>query len=154
MWLNLIARTVGLGIFVSALSAQAGCLQVNKVNHQPAMAGRKAQQFADAAFVERNSSAAYSLLSQNTRSSLSLDQFKDVVSKMHPSQYPSSVQAIEYEPLMGQKAMNIYLLGGDNDEKFYYRFVMEGTQETDYLVSGFWRNESPYPPSNMRKSLR
>jgi len=56
--------------------------------------------------------------------------------------------------LMGQKAMNIYLLGGDNDEKFYYRFVMEGTQETDYLVSGFWRNESPYPPSNMRKSLR
>ena len=54
---------------------------------------------------------------------------------------------------MGQKGMNIYLFGQTRNETFYYRFFMEGTKETDYTVGGLWRNEGPYPPSNMRKRL-
>ncbi len=152
MRLYLIRRISYLTVALQ-LIASVGCLQVNKFNHEPTMAGRKAQQFADTAFVERNLLTAYDLLSQNTRKSLSLEQFKDVVSKMHPSHYPPSVAATEYEPLMGQKAMNIYLQGRGSTEKFYYRFVMEGTKESDYMVGGLWRNDSPYPPSNMRKPL-
>ena len=117
------------------------------------MAARKAKQFADVAFVKRDLEAAYPLLSQTTRGSLTLDQFKDVVSKMHPSEYPLFVRSTEYEPLMGQRAMNIYLLGEAEHRRLYYRFVMEGTQETDYMVSGFWRNDVPYPASNTRKAL-
>jgi hypothetical protein len=150
MWLNPISRT---GVSLSALIALTGCLQVNQLKHQPAAAGRKAQQFANVAFVERNLDAAYPLLSQNVRNSLTLDQFKDAVSKMHPSEYPLFVRATEYEPLMGQRAMNIYLIGDAEKERLYYRFVMEGTQETDYTVGGFWRNNGPYPASDMRKAL-
>jgi hypothetical protein len=133
------------------LIALAGCIQ--RFNHQPAMAGRKAQQFADVAFVKRDLDAAYPLLSQNTRASITIDQFKDLVSKMHPSDYPLFVRATDYEPLMGQKAMNIYLIGEAESGRLYYRFVMEGTQESDYMVGGVWRNDAPYPASNLRKPL-
>lgn len=66
---------------------------------------------------------------------------------MHDANYPASITAVEYEPIPGHKEMNIYLLGKAHDEKLYYRFVMEGTQETDYKVAGFWRNDGPYPPA-------
>jgi len=84
---------------------------------------------------------------------LSFEQFTDLISKIHPSTYPSSVQAAEYEPLMGQRGMNIYLVGKNNNEQFYYRFFMEGMKETDYTVGGIWRGKEPYPPTNMKKRL-
>jgi len=87
------------------------------------------------------------------RNQLSFDQFKDVLSKMHPAQYPDAVNATEYEPLMGQRGMNIYLFGQTRNEKFYYRFFMEGTKESDYTVGGLWRNDGPYPASNTRRPL-
>ena len=152
MWLNLIRMQFCVTI-VLILIALSGCLQVNSLNHQPAMASAKAQHFADVAFVERNLPAAYDLLSQAMRNQLSFDQLTDLISKMHPSRYPSSVQATEYEPLMGQRGMNIYLVGKNGSEQFYYRFFMEGTKETDYTVGGMWRGEGAYPPSNMKKSL-
>jgi hypothetical protein len=132
----------------------AGCLQVNKFAHEPSMAAAQAQRFAHTAFIERNSSAAYGLLSADTKAHMSLDQFKDSLSKMHPSQYPSSIQATDYEPLPGQKGMNIYLSGASGIERFYYRIVMEGTKETDYSVAGLWRGKGSFPASSMRKPLR
>jgi hypothetical protein len=117
------------------------------------MAGAKAQQFADVAFVQRDLKTSYNLLSAAMRNDLSLAQFTDVLSKMHPSKYPSSVEATEYEPLTGQRGMNIYLVGHNGTEQFYYRFFMEGTRETDYTVGGMWRGEGPYPPSNMKHRL-
>jgi len=117
------------------------------------MARVKAEEFATAAFIEHDPGAAYGLLSQAMRNQLSFEQFKDVVSKTHPSQYPDAVNATEYEPLMGQNGMNIYLFGQTRNEKFYYRFFMEGTKETDYTVGGLWRNDGPYPASNARKRL-
>ena len=153
MWLNLITAHSFRVTLVLGLLVFAGCLQVNRFNHQPAMARSKAEQFADAAFIEHDLGSAYGLLSQAMRNQLSFEQFKDLISKMHPAQYPDAVNASEYEPLMGQKGMNIYLFGQTRNEKFYYRFFMEGTKETDYTVGGLWRNEGPYPTSNMRKPL-
>ena len=152
MWLNLIRVKAFCSSIVITI-ALSGCLQVNKFNHQPTMAGAKAQQFANAAFVQRDFPAAYNQLSQAMRKQLSFEQFTDLLSKMHPSKYPSSVQATDYEPLMGQRGMNIYLVGHNDDQQFHYRFFMEGTKETDYTVGGLWRGDGPYPPSNMRKRL-
>jgi hypothetical protein len=50
--------------------------------------------------------------------------------------------------------MNIFLSGVSGNERFYYRFFMEGTKETDYAVAGMWRGKGPYPASPMRKTLR
>jgi len=152
MWLNL--KRARLVLMAFALVTMLGCFRVNKFEHQPVMAAAEAHNFADIAFVERDAATAYGLLSPNTKTQMSFDQFKDLASKMHPSEYPSSVEATDYEPLPGQQAMNIYLSGSSGNERFYYRFVMEGTKETRYTVAGIWRGSGPFPPSNMRRSLR
>jgi hypothetical protein len=152
MWLNLMPTRFLFAALV--LVTFSTCVHVNKFAHEPSMAAAQAQKFADTAFIERNPSAAYGLLSPNSKAQMSLDQFKDLLSKLHRSQYPSSVEATDYEPLPGQKGMNIFLSGVSVNERFYYRFLMEGTKETDYAVAGVWRNNRPYPPSAMRKPLR
>src|SRR2546430_6244844 len=108
MWLNLMRQLLANLICVLISLSLASCLQLNRFNHQPAMARSKAEQFADAAFIEHDLGSAYGLLSQATRNQLSFEQFKDLISKMHPAQYPDAVNATEYEPSMGQKGMNIY----------------------------------------------
>jgi hypothetical protein len=101
--LHLMRRQILNLISVTIVLCLTSCFQLNKFNHQPTMARGKAEQFADAAFVERDLGSAYGLLSQAMRNQLSFDQFKDLVSKMHPAQYPDAVNATEYEPLMGRR---------------------------------------------------
>ena len=137
-----------------ALVTISGCFRVNKFQHEPVMAAAEAHDFAHIAFVKRDASAAYGLLSPNIKAQMSFDQFKDLVSKMHPSDYPEAVEATDYEPLPGQKAMHIYLTGSSGSERFYYRFLMEGTKETRYAVAGLRRGAGPFPPSNMRRPLQ
>jgi hypothetical protein len=93
------------------------------------------------------------MLSDGMKGHVSLEQFKEVITKLHPSSYPVEVKSVESEPIPGQKAMNIFLSGECGVEKFYYRFAMEGVKETDYKVTGVWRGNGPYPPSKMRKPL-
>lgn len=57
----------------------------------------------------------------------SLEQFKDLLTKIHPSKYPDAVNATDYEPLPGQRGMNVFLFEQSGAERFYYRFYMEGT---------------------------
>jgi hypothetical protein len=37
---------------------------------------------------------------------------------MHSSEYPSSVEATDYEPMPGQKAINIYVSGSSGKDAF------------------------------------
>ena len=141
-----------IGYLVCALSL--GCVpQVNVLRHEPSMAAKQADRFADTAFIKRELEAAYSMLSDGMKAQVSFEQFKGLLTKMHPSGYPMKVQSKEFEPIPGQKAMNIFLIGERADEKFYYRFLMEGVKETDYRVSGLWRGQGPYPSSKMRQTL-
>lgn len=117
------------------------------------MAARQAELFAQTAFIERNLTSAYRLLSANARSDVPFERFRDEILKMHEGKYPASVKAVEFERIPGQKEMNIYLVGEAGDENFYYRFVMDGTLETDYKVAGVWRNDVPYPPTESVKAL-
>ena len=131
-----------------------GCVpQVNVFRHEPSMAAKEADRFADTLLIKRNLEEAYGLLSDGMKAHFSLEQFKELVGKMHPLAYPLKIQSMEFEPIPGQKAMNIFLIGEHGEEKFYYRFTMEGVKETDYKVSGLWRGNGPYPPSKMRKPL-
>jgi len=118
------------------------------------MASAQAERFADAAFIEHDLDVAYSLLTPEMKKQLSPQQFKDLLAKMHPStQYPDAVNATDYEPVPGQRGMNIFLFGQTGVERFYYRLYMEGTKESNYAVGGLWRNDGPYPPTTMRQRL-
>ncbi|RJQ38687.1 MAG: hypothetical protein C4555_04745 [Dehalococcoidia bacterium] len=117
------------------------------------MAAIEAQEFADIAFVQQDLQKAYDILSGGMKKGYSPEEFTGILVKMHPTGYPSKVTATEYEPILGQPAMNIFLEGQTEKENFYYRFVMEGTSDKGYKVAGFFRGNGPYPDSPMRQPL-
>ncbi|MGH7783054.1 MAG: hypothetical protein ACREO5_04340, partial [Candidatus Binatia bacterium] len=61
----------------------AGC--ADKVDHDAASAAKGAEQFARLVFVERNVEKGYPLLADGTKRYVSLGQFKEVISKLHPN---------------------------------------------------------------------
>jgi hypothetical protein len=128
-----------------------GCIE--SVKHDPAGAGKKAEEFAQIAFVKQDSENGYALLADGTRRYVSREQFKQVLAKLHPRGYPKNVKASEYEPMAGEKAIYIFLIGENSGERFYYRLTLEGTATTPYKVLRLDRASEPYPPSSEKKSL-
>jgi hypothetical protein len=116
------------------------------------MAAIEAVRFARAAFIERNYDRAHGMLPPETDLQFTSNKLKEMVEGMHPTGYPSVVTATDYEPILGQRAMIIYLYGENDEEKFYYRLTMSGTQENGYRVYQLYRSKEPYQ-SNMKRPL-
>ena len=137
-------------LFVFAVEL-IGCMET--IHHDEASAGKKAEEFARVVFVKRDFENGYGLLADGTKRYVSLEQFKAVLSKLHPKAFPRTVTALEYEPMPGEKAIYIFLTGENSGEQFYYRLTMEGTATTGYKVLRFDRASQPYPASNEKKNL-
>ena len=129
-----------------------GCAE--SVDHDEILAGSRAVEFAQVAFVKHDIEKGYALLSDSTKRYVSLEQFKEVLSRLHPRAFPASVTASEYEPMKGEKAIYIFLIGENSGEHFYYRLTMEGTATTGYRVLRLDRGSGPYPQSNPKQKLR
>lgn len=138
-----------LAVIVCILVAYFG---VNVISHDQRSAAAMAEHFAEAAFVKNDAASASVDLSAEMQRALPAGELTSEISKMHPAGRPTEVAAIEYEPLPGQKAMNIYLKGSGGNEAYFYRLLMVGTKDQGYKVGGFWRGNGPYPP-NGRKPL-
>lgn len=138
-----------LALFFCILIA---CFSMNVISHDQRSAAAMAEHFAEAAFVKNDISTAHADLSSQMQSAYLAGELTADLSKMHPAGRPTEVAAREYEPLPGQKAMNILLKGTGGNEAFYYRLLMVGTREQGYKVGGFCRGNGPYPP-NGRKPL-
>src|SRR5262245_39496362 len=102
----------------------SSCVRV--IEHNQATAASAAEQFAAVAFIKQDYPTAHGLLSQASRENIPLEKLSAQVAKMHPAAFPTEIKAIEYEPIPGQAAMQIYLKGSAEKEEFYYRFVMTG----------------------------
>jgi hypothetical protein len=131
--------------------ALAACMQ--SVDHDAVSAGKKAEEFAQITFVQGNLDSGYAFLADGTKRYVSLAQFKEVVSKLHPNAFPKTVTASEYEPMPGEKAIYIFLTGENAGAKFYYRLTMEGTATTDYKVLRFDRSGGAPAPSSDKQKL-
>jgi hypothetical protein len=129
----------------------AGCVTV--LRHEPQKAADEAEGFARTALIRQNLQAAYDASADEFQDYYSLEEFTDFIVKMHPDGYPDKVTATEYEPIPGQPAMNIYLVGTSENVSFYYRFVMQGSADDDYKVIGIYRGSGPYPESSIRQPL-
>ena len=129
-----------------------GCAE--SINHDEVLAGRRAVEFAQVAFVKRDIENGYALLSDSTKRYVSLEKFKEVLSRLHPKAFPTSVTASEYEPMPGEKAIYIFLIGENSGEHFYYRLTMEGTATTGYRVLRLDRGSGPYHPSDRKQQFR
>ena len=124
---------------------------VNVIVMDQQAAAATATSFADLAFVQSDYATAHTLLAPQGQE-LPVGKLADEVSKMHPKNRPTEVRAIEFEPMPGQRSMNIFLKGTRGDEEFFYRFLMVGDKGSGYKVGGLWRGTGPYPPSP-RKAL-
>lgn len=129
-----------------------GCAE--SINHDEVLAGRRAVEFAQAAFVKHDIKNGYALLSDSAKRYVSFEQFKEVLSRLHPKAFPTSVTASEYEPMPGEKAIHIFLIGENSGEHFYYRLTMEGTATTGYRVLRLYRGSDPYPSSSHKQKFR
>jgi hypothetical protein len=123
---------------IAALSACA-----EKIDHDPASAGAKAEEFARIAFVERDFDRSYELLAVGTRRYVSLEKHREVIGRLHPRGYPRAVKAGEFEPMPGEKAIYVFVTGENGGERFYYRLTMEGSASTPYRVLQFDRSNRP-----------
>ncbi|HTM56750.1 MAG TPA: hypothetical protein VL175_22145 [Pirellulales bacterium] len=148
--LNLLTRIAQ----AATLSICASCVPTfSHQHHSPDLAALKAQEFADTAFVKRDYKAAYGLCAPETRAAVSYPAFEAELAKLHQDEFPSRVEATEFEPLPGQAAMNIFLIGHGDTKELYYRIPMAGTSEHGYKPTGFFRRNRAYPPSPLRRPL-
>src|SRR6185312_6602552 len=124
----------------------ASCISV--ISHDENVAAKAATEFAQTAFVARDYAKAHSLLATRSQSDIPIGKLTDLIAKMHPKSYPSKVTATEYEPMPGQRGMNIYVKGDGDGEDFFYRLVMEGDAPSGYRVTGLFRGNGPNPSPN------
>ena len=141
------------GASLVVLTLVACQTSVRVLNHRQDLAAVRAEEFARVAFVEHDAQRAYELLWDEGRKRVSAEWVADGIVAMHPKGYPIEVKATAYEPIFGQPAMNIFLDGGGSGEEFHYRLILQGTAETNYRVSDYFRGSGPYPPSPLRKPL-
>jgi hypothetical protein len=128
-----------LWLFVGA--ALVGCAE--SFDHNSEIASARAEEFARVAFIDRDTDKSYELLAAGTQRYVSREKLKEVTGRLHPRGYPKSVKAGESEPMPGEKALYVFLTGQNGDERFYYRFTMEGTAGTGYRVLQFDRLKAP-----------
>jgi hypothetical protein len=114
-------------------------IHVNVVSHDENSAAQAAKKFAEVIFVKQDFKMGYSLLSDQAKSEISPEKFKQIFISMHPTGYPLTVFAVAFEPIPGANAINIYLRGENGKEEFYYRFYMQGTKKESYKTAGFFR---------------
>jgi hypothetical protein len=118
-----------IGLLTLVLASCAG-----SVKHDETLAARRAIEFAQLVFINKNFAKGYELLSEGGRRHLSLEKFKETLTRMHPRSFPTKVTATEFQPMPGEKAIWIYLAGQNAEEQFQYRLTMEATDNADYRV--------------------
>jgi membrane-bound lytic murein transglycosylase B len=137
---------------VCAFMLTAACFGVSAkvLHHLPSKAGTAAEEFAQVAFIENDTAAAYSLTADEFQAEFSQAQFGAAVRQMHTNGRPITVSAEEYESIPGQAAMHIFLVGQSDDEEFYYQMLMYGTSSKGYKVAGIFRSNGPPAESNRK----
>jgi hypothetical protein len=116
------------------LAMAGGCAE--KVEHDTALATKRAVEFAEATFVRGNIDQGYAMLADKARGYVPLNIFADKVKQMHPSGRPNKVVGLSAAPVKGEKLINV-TLRGEGDGQFLYSIALLGTASDDYRVTTF-----------------
>lgn len=136
---------------LAAVSLLIGC--VKSIDHDEVAAGKRAVEFAQVALVKQDFERGYALLSDSAKRYVPLDKFKETVLRLHPKTFPVSVTVTQHEPMPGETAIYIYMVGENSGERFYYTLTMEGTATSGYRVSRLNRGAEPLSPSKDRQKF-
>jgi hypothetical protein len=121
--------------------------------HDQQLAAQRAEEFARVAFISKDFDKGYALLSASGRRYVPLEKFKETIVKSHPRSYPTKIAATEYEPMSGEEAVYIYLVGDNGSEHFYYTVTLAGTAARGYEVTRFSRGSGPLGSGSSRQRL-
>jgi hypothetical protein len=120
------------GLIVVLAALAGGCNET--IKHDENLAGRHAIEFAQAVLVNKNFAKGYELLADGGKRHIPAEKFIESMKRLHPRGFPTRVTAKEYEPMPGENAMWIYLVGQNSEDQFQYRVTMEATGNGDYKV--------------------
>jgi hypothetical protein len=146
------AKNFCIPLFAVFLLTASACW-FNASTQSPIMAAASATEFAQVAFVEKNVDKAFSLLHPDAQAYITKEKFSETLTTMNTPTSPKSIVATDYEPVVGEEGMNIYITGESDRETFYYRIPMKGTQRKGYKPAGLFRNTGPYPKTPSRQPL-
>jgi hypothetical protein len=125
------------------------------IEHNESLAGRRAKEFAEAAFVRQDFESAYRELSDAAKRYVGLDDFKKTIARLHTKGYPQRIELKEFEEVPSErKAIDIYLVGHASGQRYYYRLMLEGNAESDYKVSVMNIEYGPPGGSPLRKKFK
>jgi len=111
-----------------------GCAE--KIDHDSALATKRAIEFAETTFVHGNYDQGYAMLADKARSYVPLNIFIDKVKQMHPSGRPNKIAGLSATPVNGERLVTV-TLRGEGDGQFLYRIAVIGTATEDYRVTTF-----------------
>ena len=120
----------------------SGCMHI--FHHDEDAAATQAIEYAKVAFIAHDNVAGYNLLADQVKKIGTVEQYAQVVAQMHPNGFPTTVTATQFEPIPGQPALNIILVGKNGDQNFFYLFTMLGTADSGYKVGRVVRGNEPY----------
>jgi hypothetical protein len=110
----------------------AGCSE--SIEHDESAAAQRAIEFARLVLIEKQFAKGHELLSASGRRYLPVEKLAETVTRLHPQAFPTKVTALEFQPMPGEKAIWIYLVGQNPQEQFHYRFTMEGSANGEYRL--------------------
>jgi hypothetical protein len=125
-------RSLGSFALLGLLALLAGCAETTQ--HDENLAAKRAIEFAQAALVNKDFERGYELLAPGGKRHISLDKFKETMTRLHPRGFPTRVSAKEYQPMPGENALWVYLTGHNNEDQFQYRVTLESIGGGDYKV--------------------
>ena len=129
-----LPRVIRRSLFAIALGVcVTGCS--DPIVHNEELAGKRALEFAETALVKHDLDAAYALLSNKTRSYVSVEKFKETIQRLHPDGYPLTVRTTGFKPMKDEKAIYVFLSADTSNRQFHYTLTLNGTVASDYRVS-------------------
>ena len=131
-WNIPLISPLGYSLFVALAILVMSCAE--SIKHDENLAAKRAIDFARVVLIGKNFDKGYEMLAAGGKRHISLEKFKETVSRLHPRGFPIKVTAMEFQPMPGEKAIWIYLVGQNAQEQFYYRVTMDGTGGGDYKV--------------------
>lgn len=134
--MKFIARII-LAVLLGA--GLAGCPTATR--HDETLAGKRATEFAETAFVRRDFDKAHALLAESARRYISTDKFQETITRLHPDGYPATVAATGIKPMLEEKAIYVYVSGENSGRHFQYRLTLLGSADSDYHVSVITRTQ-------------
>jgi hypothetical protein len=120
------------GIILALMALTGSCAETTK--HDENLAAKRAVEFAQTVLINKNFDKGYDLLAEGGKRHISLEKFKETLTRLHPRGFPTRVTAKEYQAMPGEKAIWIYLVGQNSEDQFQYRLTMEATGAGDYKV--------------------